>query len=90
MFSTIKKIGHGVEFLDHIFAMVKHEMAENGNWARHAEKFMELANEEYLSALEEIANASPEEIVDLTEMYYKSPRGVEEPVWTRWQTVSMM
>ena len=51
--------------------------------------FMSISHEEYLSALEEFANKSPEEVKDMTDMYYKSPRGIEEPVWTRWQTVSV-
>ena len=89
MFDTIKKIGNGVEFLDRIFGKVMAELRKNERWKAHAEKTMKLANEDLLSLFEEIANASPDEVKDMTEMYYKSPREVEEPVWTRWQTVSV-
>ena len=88
MFDTIKKIGNGVKFLDRIFAKVMDELSNNERWKSHAEKTMKLANDDLLSLFEEFANAPPDEIKDMTEMYYKSPR-VEEPVWTRWQTVSV-
>ena len=90
LFSTLRKQG-GVELLDEAWDIIREAMKSNPEWKKLGEKVMKEAWENFMNIAadhhDEDGDAS-DEFKAMADLIYKAPRGMEEPTFSRWQSVS--
>lgn len=87
LWSTIRKQG-GMKLLDEIWNVVKKTMIENEEWKKLGEKAMKIAWLEVMDEAAKFDEYSEEEFAAMSDFVFKAPRGLQEPTWSRWQSVS--
>lgn len=90
LFSTLRKQG-GVALLDEAWGTIREAMKSNPEWKKLGEKVMKEAWGNFMNIAadhhEEDGDAS-DEFKAMADLIYKAPRGMEEPTFSRWQSVS--
>ena len=87
MCSCVRKKG-GIILLDTLWDIVRKEMQTNPHWKKFAEEMMCLPWEEVMSVVQALTEPDPEGEQTMSDFFFKAPRGIQEPVWSRWQSVS--
>ena len=87
MCSCVRKKG-GIILLDTLWDIVTKEMQTNPHWKKLAEETMCLPWEEVMSVVQALTEPDPEGEQTMSNFFFKAPRGIQEPVWSRWQSVS--
>ena len=90
MFSTLRKQG-GIELLDQAWDVIREAMKSNPHWKKLGEKVMKEAWENFMNMAadhHEEDRDVPDEFKAMADLIYKAPRGMQEPTFSRWQSVS--
>ena len=78
----------GIKLLDTLWSVVQKEILENSEWESEAEEHFMHAWKEFLNKVESFDLSTDEQIDGLTKFMTEAPRNIQDPVWSRWQTVS--
>lgn len=89
LMSTIRKEG-GIKLLDSLWSIVQHEMMDNLEWEDHAVEQMGMAWREWLTSVQNIDEEDPEQMEKFVKFITEAPRNIQDPVWTRWASVSLL
>ena len=81
----IKRLG-GIKFLDRVWLIVADRLESNPTWEEHARRTMALPWQEMLDV--QFGQTEMDEMTAAT-FDCKAPRDMQDPVWTRWQSVSI-
>lgn len=89
--SLMKKIREegGVSKLDEFWSIVQDQIQSNSEWASIGEGKFKQAWLDFIKKIESFDELTDEEIDGLTKFMTESPRDIQDPVWTRWGTVSI-
>ena len=79
-----------MKLLDEIWNVVKKTMIENEEWKKLGEKAMKIAWLEVMDEAAKFDEYSEEEFAAMSDFVFKAPRGLQEPTWSRWQSVSTL
>lgn len=87
--STLKKDG-GLRHLDMMWSKVSEELETNEEWQELADDKMKQAWREFVSTVEavQLEDGNEEGVGNLEKRLSKAPRDIQDPVWTRWASVS--
>ena len=78
----------GISLLDTLWAIVVDQMVNNEEWQSKAMKEMKQAWLEFLDKIESFDDNNPDQLESLAKFMTEAPRNIQDPVWTRWQSVS--
>jgi hypothetical protein len=88
MMSTIRDKG-GVKLIDRLWGIVNKRLKTNQEWRKFAESGMQQAWVEFVTKVESAeAMDKTGAFKELNDFLTSSPRNIQEPVWTRWASVS--
>ena len=88
LMSALHKDG-GPSFVDSLWSDITNELKNNPAWKEYGEKMMSQALKEFFTNTDNFDESDPEQAKKLEKFMNESPRGVQSPVWSRWQSVSV-
>lgn len=68
---------------------MQNEISNNPEWQEIANKSFPQAWKGFIEKVESFDELNDKEVDDLTKFMTESPRNIQDPVWTRWGTVSL-
>ena len=89
LMSTLKKEA-GLRNVDTMWSKVSEQLQTNEEWQSIASDKMKLAWREFINTVEavQLENGDEEGVGNLEKRMSKAPREIQDPVWTRWASVS--
>ena len=90
-FSSLMKGLHdigGIKTVDDLWSKVTKKLKTDGRWQKYGGEKFSWALKEFLQKAENFDEEDPEQLKLFEKFMNESPRGVQAPVWTRWQSVS--
>ena len=79
----------GISHLDTLWAVIVEELQTNESWQKVASEKMKQAWLEFLDKIDSFDENDPDQMDSLIKFLNESPRNIQDPVWTRWQSVSV-
>ena len=88
LMKKLKEVG-GIQFVDNLWAMVQHELQNNPEWEGIGQSRMKQAWVGMIVMVNEV-ELDEDGVNGITKWLTESPRNIQDPVWTRWGTVSIL
>ena len=77
----------GPSCVDTVWVIVQNELQSNSDWEEDAKRCHLQAWQKLRGKIDSFDETSDDDVNSLTKFMTEAPRDVQEPVWTRWQTM---
>ena len=88
LMSSLKEQG-GLKYVDRLWSEVNKQLKENEEWKSIAKEKMTQAWKEHMTIIKSLEDDNDQNTAEkLDKLMNEAPRNIQDPVWTRWASVS--